>query len=84
MPSETIGVELKGELARAFMKEYARALTDEGYTPKIGSKAALARAAIVEYLRARGYDVEDEMASWGGSRFPDQEDESQAAAVGAG
>jgi hypothetical protein len=53
-----IGVYLEGKLARAMRREKGKTLA---------AYAAIARAALVEYLLARGYDVEDTV-EWGGPR----------------
>lgn len=63
----TVGVLLEGKLARAMQRERAKTLA---------AYAAITRAALVEYLRARGYDVEDTI-EWGGLReAPTEEGES--------
>lgn len=79
---EKISFELTGDFARAFMAELANEINDDHST--INSKSGLARKILLDYLRSKGYDVEDESAGWGGLRSSDTEDEDQAAAVGVG
>jgi hypothetical protein len=60
--------EIEGTLADAFIEEMREQLI---------SKSALTRAALVEYLRNKGYeDAEDTTAPWGGFR-EEKEDESE-------
>lgn len=70
-----VGVTLTGKAEKAFKRE----LKNNPLVPA----AALARAAILEYLKARGHDVEDEI-QWGGDRKKTaDETEDNRAGVGA-
>jgi hypothetical protein len=62
-----IGVILRGNLAKAMTTEAKKTLAPN---------AAIARAAIAEYLAKRGYDVSgDDEIAWGGSRPSKTENE---------
>lgn len=68
-----ISFDIEGDLARAFVDEMRNSLA---------TKAALGRAALVEYLNNRGHNVEDTTAPWGGLRdVTDEEEQDQAVAV---
>lgn len=68
MPKELkirVSFDVEGDLARAFLRERKKSLA---------TKATLGRAALVEFLNARGHKVVDTTAPWGGSRPEDEND----------
>jgi hypothetical protein len=57
---------IEGDLARAFLEERRKTLN---------SKSEIGRAALVEYLNARGHNVQDTTSAWGGYRERRQDEE---------
>ncbi|MFA5379805.1 MAG: hypothetical protein WC455_28865 [Dehalococcoidia bacterium] len=59
-----VSFDLEGKLARAFVTEQARILGTTGSASE-SAKSTIGRKALIEYLNARGYHVED-TTKWGG------------------
>lgn len=63
-----VGVTLGGDVAKAFENEIRKTLA---------TNAAFARLLIIEGLRARGYDLKDELV-WGGYRESGKDKETES------
>jgi len=75
-----VSADIEGGLARAFLKEFGK-MAGRG---EVKARTDLVRAALVEYLNRRGYEVKDELPDWGGRRSPSDDDEQGQQAAGAG
>ena len=68
-----VNVLMRGSLAEALLRESRRTLAP---------LSAITRAALVEYLSKRGYEVSDDLI-WGGKRSTEEEDTEQGQEVAA-
>jgi hypothetical protein len=69
----SVGVTMKGELARVFEDLFFEALRRK----QVRSRAEFARFLIVAQLRTMGHDVED-IQKWGGPRDRSEADETES------
>ena len=74
-----ISFEIDGKLARAMLEEQTKILRLTGSAAE-SAKSTIGRAAIVEYLNARGYRVEDS-TKWGGRQATEEGDEKELIGV---
>jgi hypothetical protein len=75
-----VSFDIEGDLARAFVDELSGIMKQTG-SSAAASKSAVGRAALVEYLNRRGYNVENSTASWGGPRNIDEQEDPEVVAV---